>query len=252
MTDENDDFQEMVEPSGRKHARLQSTQLEISTRCSLCTALWSNRGPHRIVSLMCGHTFGEKDAIRRPHLRPIWPNKIIHDNDSILKLKLELEQAQATLEDILRQLDNTNSQYLQCCSALREIPDDHPVPSQDPPQPPQKTLPPPLLDAPDASFQLVDTMMLSNERQVARVMTVVPDEEMVVATMKKGTQSHGLYKLSLRDLRSSEYLGNHTGLVRDVKSSVNVIDNGNVTLLSTGLDKTLKLTSASNNCTVLS
>lgn len=101
--------------------------------------------------------------IRKAHLRPIWPNKIFQDNDSILKLKLELEQVQAELEDTLRQLDDTNSKYLQCCSALREMPDDHPFLSQDQSQPPQKTIPPPLLYAPDASFQLVDTMVLSHE-----------------------------------------------------------------------------------------
>ncbi|KAI8343894.1 hypothetical protein BC941DRAFT_407260 [Chlamydoabsidia padenii] len=272
-TQENDDFQDRATFTGRKQARIRPNQHEMVTRCSLCFAHWTNCGPHRIISLRCGHTFGEKcildlikstglnascptcrDMVRRSHLRPIWPNKVFQDDDTLLNtLKQELEQTQATLEETIRQLDDTNSQYQQCRLALKELSEDQLLVSQDQQQQqqPRNNLKPASINSADASFHLVDTNLLSNERHVTRVMAVAPEEEMVVATMKQGTHNHGLYKLSLRDLRSCEYIGNHSGLVRDVKSSTNKVDNGNVTLLSTGFDKTLKLTSASNNCTVL-
>lgn len=78
-------------------------------------------------------------------------------------------------------------------------------------------------------------------------MAIHTEEQMAVISMKKD-HSHGLYKCSLSDLSSYEFIGNHSALVRDVKCSKNQYDNGSILLLSTGLDKKIHLTSASNNC----
>ncbi|CAO3629776.1 unnamed protein product [Cunninghamella echinulata] len=96
-------------------------------------------------------------------------------------------------------------------------------------------------------YKLLDNKKLSTKSDVSRVMAVHIEEEMVVMSMKQ-ENSHGLYKCSLRDLSSCEYIGNHSGLVRDIKCSKNRHDNGSILLLSTGLDKKIHLTSASNNC----
>ncbi|CAO3594575.1 unnamed protein product [Absidia cylindrospora] len=254
---EDGDFQELITYSKRKRARLTpSSEPEIATQCPMCFQYWSNSGPHRIASLKCGHTFGENAPIRKSHVRVIWPGKLfLHDDSGVNELKQQLEQTQATLKSTIQQQESVNSQYQQCRLVLQELSEDQSSYSEDLSRQEQQeqTGPLPLsLDTTDASFQKIDTKILSNERHITRVMTVIPEEEMVVTTMKQGSQGHGLYKLSLRDFRSCEYIGNHTGLVRDVKSSRKLMDNGKVTLLSTGFDKTLMLSSASNNCTILS
>ncbi|ORZ22559.1 hypothetical protein BCR42DRAFT_406480 [Absidia repens] len=277
-TSEDGDFQKLVSCNKRKRARLiPSSEPELATRCPLCFQYWSNSGPHRIASLKCGHTFGEKCAldlihskgsrascpicsapIRKSHVRLIWPGKLfLHDDSGIHELKQQLEQTQATLNSTIQKQESINSQYQQCRLTLQELSEDQSSYSEDLPRQEQQeqcgpsTLPS-SLDTTDASFQKIDTKILSNERHITRAMAVIPEEEMVVTTMKQNSRCHGLYKLSLRDLRSCEYMGNHTGLVRDVKSSRKIMDNGKVTLLSTGFDKTLTLSSASNNCTILS
>ncbi|KAI8077845.1 uncharacterized protein BX664DRAFT_318422 [Halteromyces radiatus] len=272
---DDNDFQDPIAFDSTKHHRsTRSHFVELATKCSLCSTSWTNNGSHRIISLKCGHVFGEKcildliklnssngktvscpqcsALLRKKDIRPIWPNKVFQDNDSVLNdLKQQLEVIQTALKEKTRQLDDINQQYQQCRQTIHELTqrsEYHETTTYSN----QSYSLPSTIDSIDAPFQLVDTKLLSLERNVTRVMTLVPDQEMVVSTLKQGATDHGLYKMSLRDLHSCEYIGNHTGLVRDIKHSMKLVDNGNVTLLSTGLDKTLQLTSASNNCILLS
>lgn len=60
---DDDDFQEIIFLGERKRAKLTPStepEPELTTRCSICSTYWSNSGPHRIITLKCGHAFGEK------------------------------------------------------------------------------------------------------------------------------------------------------------------------------------------------
>lgn len=59
--------------------RMESMQEDIT--CSICLSPWSSNGRHRVVSLRCGHLFGNsciRIAIRRSHRCPICRRRALH------------------------------------------------------------------------------------------------------------------------------------------------------------------------------
>ncbi|XP_043648231.1 RING-H2 finger protein ATL22 [Drosophila teissieri] len=59
--------------------RLSSMQEDIT--CPICLSPWTSHGGHRVVSLRCGHLFGNnciRTAIRRSHRCPICRRRALH------------------------------------------------------------------------------------------------------------------------------------------------------------------------------
>ncbi|EDV51749.1 E3 ubiquitin-protein ligase RNF181 [Drosophila erecta] len=59
--------------------RLNSMQEDIN--CPICLSPWTSHGTHRVVSLRCGHLFGNnciRIAIRRSHRCPICRRRALH------------------------------------------------------------------------------------------------------------------------------------------------------------------------------
>ena len=82
-------------------------------------------------------------------------------------------------------------------------------------------------------------------------MTAVPAHDMVVVSKKLGIDDYGLVKCRPNDLGVHETIRCHAKLIRDVRHSDRITDNGTGTVLSTGLDKTLQLISTANNCVLI-
>lgn len=78
-------------------------------------------------------------------------------------------------------------------------------------------------------------------------MNLDPMEDRVVLSVWKNMhQQYGLRKINLYDPTQTEFISNHSGIIKDLKHTTNNL------ILSTGLDKTLKLTSLLSNQVVLS
>jgi hypothetical protein len=67
-----------------------------------------------------------------------------------------------------------------------------------------------------------------------------------VSVSKYSTKTFGIRKVNLLDQSLTEFIPNHTAQIKDIKDAHNNM------LLSTGFDKTLKLTSLATNQVVQS
>lgn len=77
-------------------------------------------------------------------------------------------------------------------------------------------------------------------------MTVLPlFETIVVSAEQPRNNSHGIRKINLFNTSISEYIGLHFKQIKDIKTC-----SERYIALTTSLDKTLKLTSLTNNVTV--
>ncbi|ORX59830.1 hypothetical protein DM01DRAFT_1318025, partial [Hesseltinella vesiculosa] len=274
MADADDDFVKVVKPVYRLSQAANNLEKleELTTKCSICNQSWTNSGMHRIVSLKCGHLFGERcvldllktntnrtpcpfcgTAFRKGDLRAVWPSKVFHEEVGLTEmLKDELKQAQAALEQTTRQLVQAQEEFNFYRDQLRAAAPQ--TPANQPASQEESALAQAIhssqqdLEA-SGLFQCVHSLSLSSKRKVARALTVVTSQETVVVGKKGNDTTFGLLKCHLRDLEIQETINNvHTASIRDVKYSDSIIDNGSATILSTGIDKTLKLTSITNNC----
>jgi hypothetical protein len=73
-------------------------------------------------------------------------------------------------------------------------------------------------------------------------MDLIPNKDMVILSVcNKFNQSFGIRKFNIYDPSITEYIPTHRGQIMDLKPAFNDM------ILSTGLDKTLKLTSLTTN-----
>ncbi|RUS21578.1 WD40-repeat-containing domain protein [Endogone sp. FLAS-F59071] len=94
----------------------------------------------------------------------------------------------------------------------------------------------------NGSYVIGGLVTISTEPQAARVMSFNPHYEMLIvdkSMLGSGSGTAGLLKISLRETSSQEYVPVHCKSVRDVQCS----PTGSGLILTTSLDKTLKLTS---------
>ncbi|KAI8388435.1 uncharacterized protein BYT42DRAFT_560081 [Radiomyces spectabilis] len=264
-----DDFQEPIaiadneEPRKRKREsenRSSPEDDDEAIQCSICCENWTNNGEHQVVSLKCGHLFGKHcikrwiasatrkfgnnakvgcpicmQPARKNDLRVIWPTRITaYDATEMEAIKKELEGTRSRVVELEVEYDRLHLAYQQAIRALSKqaseleasrlkiqssiIPDQQPVVK---------------------IFKDMQAAQLSEERSVSRVMALNMASEIAIVSYI----GYGAQKISLRDLSNTERLSIHELLVRDLKCRGD-------TVLSTGLDKTLKMTSLQNNCVV--
>ncbi|KAI9031543.1 hypothetical protein CLU79DRAFT_830819 [Phycomyces nitens] len=237
---------------------------EFATTCPLCQEKWTNSGPHVIVSLRCGHLFGQSRHIslgrhksnvkgtaskcptcgepaKKNHIRSVWPNKVIpQDPDELKSLKEEINALQEIIEFQEKELEMSNKTYKKACSILSEY-----------------KLPAPSIQSFGLEKELGSiekihdsrvytpwcSNQLSAQRDSCRVMAIDSHDKIVVASLKHPTKGHGLHKMSLLDTLSTDFTPIHNGPIRDIVYSA---EKGQI--LTTSVDKTLKISSTLNNC----
>ncbi|KAL0095829.1 hypothetical protein F4703DRAFT_1089684 [Phycomyces blakesleeanus] len=96
------------------------------------------------------------------------------------------------------------------------------------------------------SYRPICTLRLPQEIQSARTMALMPCASLAVVGMKHNMHGHGIQKVNLADGSLTEFIPNHTNSIRDIKCS----SYGRAFILSTGLDKTLVLSSIYDNTVV--
>ncbi|KAL0137875.1 hypothetical protein V8B55DRAFT_1532862 [Mucor lusitanicus] len=212
-----------------------------TTVCSICQKEWTNNGYHSIVQMKCGHCFGKfcineykrdksKNSTFNSHkkreLRKIWPSKLIPENQAYLDEAEELDQRLAQLAtqnaDIQKEMAERKV-ILNSFDSLQVV-----VPSQATSQE--------MVDSQTPQkFTLKSTV--SSRGEFYHAVDLNPLEDMaVVSTLQRATGRYGFRKINMYDPSVTE----------DIKHSPNGM------LLSTGDDKTLKLTSITKNLVVQS
>ncbi|KAI9486876.1 MAG: hypothetical protein EXX96DRAFT_550914 [Benjaminiella poitrasii] len=92
-------------------------------------------------------------------------------------------------------------------------------------------------------YSIYKSKKLSESRHVARVMALDQSSSLAYISFKPSKNEHGILKLNLIDIETTDYLGIHDGLVRDIRYSSQHPD----LILSTSMDKSLKITSTKTN-----
>ncbi|KAI7871329.1 hypothetical protein BDF14DRAFT_1221843 [Spinellus fusiger] len=265
-SDYEEDFQEPVSIDSRSSKRQKrvysspphATHQNTVTHCPLCKQPWTNSGSHSIVSLKCGHLFGkscitkhmnttrvqpsqEKSTCpccghpaKRHEIWALWPTQVVPQDPTTLQhLKLALEATEYTISQREKELKASQETFNALCMELSALPKHYLMPTPNESRPPS---PPPLC------YQYLPwyTNVLSQERHKCRVMTINSRDETVASSLHHPALGHGIHKTSLRDTHTTDFIPIHTNVIRDIKHSQS-------TLLTTGLDKTLKLTCAHNN-----
>ncbi|KAF1800787.1 hypothetical protein FB192DRAFT_1382316 [Mucor lusitanicus] len=233
-----------------------------TTVCSICQKEWTNNGYHSIVQMKCGHCFGKfcineykrdksknstfncplcGQLTKKRELRKIWPSKLIPENQAYLdELTLELKELDQRLAQLATQNADIQKEMaerkviLNSFDSLQVV-----VPSQATSQE--------MVDSQTPQkFTLKSTV--SSRGEFYHAVDLNPLEDMaVVSTLQRATGRYGFRKINMYDPSVTEFIPtNHQNAIRDIKHSPNGM------LLSTGDDKTLKLTSITKNLVVQS
>ncbi|CAO3691343.1 unnamed protein product [Rhizopus microsporus] len=174
--------------------------------------------------------------------RVIWPTKVLpEDEKTIKKLKEEIRSFKQVLDDCVHEISIVQFQLQQCRNELAKIKAEEALELKAVSS--MASIESPIMGPKE--FKLCRTFSLESSEKY-RVLTVLPSyHTIVVSVEKKQSCGYGLRKINLFDTGISEYIDLHSNWIKDVKSS-----SERYLTLSTSLDKTLKLTSLSNNVTV--
>lgn len=228
---------------------------------------WMSNGLHATVNLKCGHVFGKScihkyikeslaqvkyskcpvcDAsVTKSEPRRIWPSKVVPcSEDDLRELKKEHEEADATLQTLLEKKLRIDNEIQQIKEELNKYQSTEMLKKK---MNSQNEATEHNGSQPEINrrYTLQHTFSMSNEKY--RVSDLVLDRDMAVLSVANNmSNTFGIRKVNLFDPSLTEFIPNHTAQIKDVKqgSSNNII-------LSTGFDKTLKLTSIATNQVVL-
>ncbi|KAI8086030.1 uncharacterized protein BX664DRAFT_359595 [Halteromyces radiatus] len=220
--------------------------------CTICSENWTETGPHRLVSLKCGHLYGEmcivrwidrsrgpkahcphcKQPVKMNDLRPVLPIKLAaKDTTEIELLRKELEATKATMVERQYQLENSllalsmSQREIQKLTASMEkfnVKENHTGDTKR-----DTTI--------SKRLQHYRTEYLPMKDVGPRVMALYQQNRSVIVSTKEKDQ-YGVHIYSLDKTGQDSFLPIHSGAIRDIKCQ-------NDLLLSCGHDKTLKLTS---------
>ncbi|KAI8891234.1 hypothetical protein K501DRAFT_265100 [Backusella circina FSU 941] len=266
--DLEDDFQQplpiIAQLNNKRRKLAEAEENDISNKteestCSLCQNSWSIAGLHRIVSLNCGHLFGKRTPALRQETQkrelsnmqdiwPVWPKKLTKPEP------LHIKQLQEELDEFKKQeLEQVNAikrvqaeikQYRNELSLLSSSQPLIPRTATTIVQPPSPTQPL-THEIIRSGFIDWEVIQLSTEN-ASRVLAFTHTEQDIIVSIKHNGK-YGLKKIKIEAPALSEFIGNHDGLIRDLKCSTH-----QNMALSTGSDKTLKLTSMDSNSVVQS
>ncbi|XP_057692310.1 E3 ubiquitin-protein ligase RFWD3 [Corythoichthys intestinalis] len=244
--------------------------------CSICLEAWTSAGDHWVAALRCGHLFGficikrwlasqrsaakcpqcNKKAKRSDIVRLYAPKLRVMDNseqenlkrslevEQSMRRKAELESAQYKLK--LQVITNKYSQAQQELQAIRAQAGGSSATAASSSLSPQRSCPNSDLMAP---YNFIDAILVSNFGG-CRVLSHCESLNCLVASQPSPHPTFmpgwGVKKVSLANIRSSQYVPIHSDQVRGL--CFNRQNEG--TLLSASLDKTLKLTSLSGSVVV--
>ncbi|KAL9544498.1 hypothetical protein MBANPS3_007599 [Mucor bainieri] len=235
--DNNSNKRKMEEPESQEDD-------EDTTVCGICQKEWTNNGFHRVVQMKCGHCFGKSLLTKQREIRKIWPSKLIPEDQAYIDgLNLELKELDQRLEQLATQNAAIQKEMaerkaiLNSFGSLQMI-----VPSQ--------PLPPTTIEVVESQREQEFTLkgIVSMGGEVYHAVDLNPLEDMaVVSTFQQATRRYGFRKINMYDPSVTEFIPtSHQNVIRDIKHSPNGM------LLSTGDDKTLKLTSIAKNLVVQS
>ncbi|KAI9264482.1 hypothetical protein BY458DRAFT_228430 [Sporodiniella umbellata] len=226
-------------------------------KCTLCEKVWTTQGAHRIVHLKCGDVFGKscidsyirafgscplcgKHAAKKD-TRVIWPTKMIHEDESEMKqLKDALEKSKNDLLFYLEETTLVQSQLKECRNRLSIAKMNEEVHLSTVP-----SVKEPFCDNTASKKFVLHTKYATNSEKY-RTLAVLPLYDMIVVSSEMlQNKTHGIRKINMLDYTTTEYIGLHLDQIKDIK-----VSSEKCMALSTGLDKTLKLTSLTNNITV--
>ncbi|KAG0741828.1 hypothetical protein G6F57_010836 [Rhizopus arrhizus] len=226
---EDPDFQAPIIPAttdvSKKRSIEEEEEEEENTperlNCSLCELPWTTQGAHRIVHLKCGDVFGKRQIANKKDMRIIWPTKVLAEDESEMKrLKNALEESKNILETYLNETLLVQKQLQECRNELAAVKADEILQLKAEISTANRGLSDNSHTTQSKEFQLCRSYVSGTEKY--RTMTVLPlFETIVVSAEQPRNNSHGIRKINLFN-----------------------------TTLTTSLDKTLKLTSLTNNVTV--
>lgn len=271
-----DDFQPLKKRRRQEVSQEEEEDEDEGQTCSICFEPWSNSGGHRIASLKCGHLFGHNciekwlkgqgagkcpqcnAKAKRGDIRVIYSKTVsvvdTTDRDRALK-ELEAEKAlrigaqKAEAQAILQhQLARAECDRLR--EEIRQLRGQLEFYSKTPSglSTGEQSDAPPLVDQPNQRYVLQREFTVS-QIGGARVLAFDPMQGMLVASKPSNNQimpGYGLMKLSTLELRYSEFVRVHSGVLRDVVFS----PQGDGMVLTAAMDKTVKLTSMHSNTVV--
>ncbi|ESO95467.1 hypothetical protein LOTGIDRAFT_117114, partial [Lottia gigantea] len=243
--------------------------------CPICFELWTTSGSHRIVSLKCGHLFGQSciqkwlkgqngkcpqcnAKAKRMDIRVLYAKAIkaldTTERDRALeelakeresKRKMELEKAQLSLR---------YQQSIEECTVLRNEQDIllREIELLRCGQFYQNHCEPCIISSQTVctgQFKLDKTINISQEGK-CRVLAY--SSSLAALLVSQPSNSHlfkgfGVKKISTMDLKTFQYVPIHSNVIRDICFHP-VYDDG--MLLSCGMDKTIKITSIMSNAVV--
>ncbi|KAI8348305.1 hypothetical protein BD560DRAFT_410807 [Blakeslea trispora] len=237
---------------------------EVST-CTICQTAWTNAGLHRPFNLKCGHVFGKscidshirstiaqfgsafcplcKKQVVKSEPRRIWPTKLIPEREEDLKLlQADIEQAKNTLIDLATKNKQVKYEIDDCKRQLQSL-----VPEQELRRMNNTSMPKPMTVA-SVEQKLVYQYKIKIAHEMYQAMDLNSQLDMaVLATYKTKSHTFGLRKVNLFDPSLTEFVPvNHQDRIRHIQHSEQSM------ILSTGDDKTLKLTSMTKNTVVQS
>ncbi|KAK4512491.1 uncharacterized protein ATC70_003192 [Mucor velutinosus] len=235
---------------------------EDSNVCGICQKEWANNGFHSIAQMKCGHCFGrscinqyKRDKFKnsafncplcgqlskRREIRKIWPSKLIPEDQSYIdKLTSELKELDQRLAQLATQNADIQKKMVEKKAVLDSFDSLLPV------VPSQATTQEIVESQTEQGFALKSRVSMRGE--VYHAVNLNPLEDMaVVSTFQQARRRYGFRKINMYDTSVTEFIPtNHQNIIRDIKHSPNGM------LLSTGDDRTLKLTSVTKSLVVQS
>lgn len=247
--------------------------------CIICTEMWTNTGDHQLVSLSCGHLFGRKcieqwldpknkQNQRCPHcnktakkrdIRVLYARNLraldtserdraleMLEKERHLRKRLETEAIENSikLKSILKENERLKKEYIECQQRVQLLSSNHRVT--------EKALQNRSVNALNKKkewFQLVREMELSSSGDCRHLGYSSLFEIIAISQPNSNTQlfpGFGVKKVFLNDFKFDN-ICIHSKPIRDME--INAYDG---TILTTSLDKTVKLTSLLNKSSILS
>ncbi|KAL1925350.1 uncharacterized protein VTP21DRAFT_233 [Calcarisporiella thermophila] len=257
--------------------------------CSICFEPLASNGAHRMVSIKCGHIFGmqcikkwflrsKKDKISRcpecntpgktRDIRVIYAKKVIATDttekeelleelkrEKIARQSAEIEHANMNLalqmirnelvkkNDMIERLRNDNVALYEEVTKYKRLLALQNIPMA---ADSNRSSTPSVIE----KFYPRETITISNQPNAARVMAFNSNDEMLIVSKSWGANQafthHGIVKISLHDSAHQEFLPVHSKPVRDVQFN----PHGEKHVLTTGLDRTLKISSLVGNMAI--
>ncbi|KAG0199716.1 RING finger and WD repeat domain-containing protein 3, partial [Mortierella sp. GBA30] len=253
--------------------RPKNTETEEST-CSICFEPWTNSGTHRLVSIKCGHLFGENCILKwiaqhsregavkcpecnhpakRKDIRRIWSKSVVvidtvEKDGAVLRAKKEQELRMRGEQD----LAHSRMAYEMLRSEMTKLQKKYDR---------QRTL------KHRYRSEVHRLKILNPEKDIAKhfsypfsqqtagtahYLSFRPDEEMLVCS-RQVNEAHGIAKVSMRDFSNNlhDFIPIHSQAIRDVQCYNSDPFANKSLVLTASMDKTLKISSAASQHVVL-